>query len=368
MSEQEPGAEFTAVTSGGWTSSIARRKRLFKILATLFLLIYSAGTIFPFYVLFIRTFVSTKEASTLHFWVPPQEEISMDAQIGNLSVFHNLDLRQVKKDFGIAGYVAPRDTLRQIAEKNNIPLEEMRRYFSKYGVLSGWITLTSGSEFWTALIRSLIIVIGSLTGICFLSILTGCGLAGLRQRYQTTIYNLYLLEMVIPPMLIIVPQFVLIQHLQGLVPGTDVPGPARWAAQILSVICIFIKGGAFSTMIFTAAITAIPRELEESSQIDGASRWQYIRHILMPLLKVPIATAIVILLPDFWNRFLEPYVYLDQANTTVLPLIQGFAGKYSSNFQVIFTGVFISLLPLLVVYLIFRRWFIQVVVSGAVKG
>ena len=113
MSGQESIADATEVTCGGWTSSIARRKRLFKIAATVFLLIYSAGTIFPFYVLFIRTFVSTKEASTLHFWAPPQEEISMDAQIGNLSVFHNLDLRQVKKDLGIAGYVAPRDTLRR---------------------------------------------------------------------------------------------------------------------------------------------------------------------------------------------------------------------------------------------------------------
>jgi ABC-type glycerol-3-phosphate transport system permease component len=358
----------TAVPRGGWSSSMARRRRVFKILATVFLVTYSAATIFPFYVLFIRTFVSTKESSTLHFWVPRQEEITMEAQIGNLAVFHNLDIRQVKKDLGIKDYVAPRDTLREIAEKHNIPIEEMRRYFSKYGVLSGWITLTSGGEFWSALARSLIVVVCSLAVICFLSILTGCGLAGLRERYQTTIYNLYLLEMVIPAMLIIVPQFVLVQRLQGLIPGTGVPGPARWAAQILSVICIFIKGGAFSTMIFTAAITAVPRELEESSQIDGANRWQYIRHILLPLLKVPIATVIVILLPDFWNRFLEPYVYLDLANTTVLPLIQGFAGKYSSNFQVIFTGVFISLLPLLVVYLIFRRWFIQGVMSGAVKG
>jgi DNA-directed RNA polymerase omega subunit len=258
--------------------------------------------------------------------------------------------------------------LREIAEKNSISVDTVRDYFAKYGIFTGWITLTSGSEFWSALIRSLIIIAVSLVGICFLSILTGSALAGLRRRYQTTIYNLYLLEMVIPPMLIVVPQFVMVQYLQGLLPGTDQPGLTRWAVQILTVILIFVKGGAFSTMVFTAAIGAIPRELEESSQIDGANRWQYIRHILMPLLKVPIATVVVILMPDFWNRFLEPYVYLDQANTTVLPLIQGFAGKYSTNFQVIFTGVFISLLPLMIVYLVFRRWFIQGVMAGAVKG
>jgi ABC-type glycerol-3-phosphate transport system permease component len=121
-------------------------------------------------------------------------------------------------------------------------------------------------------------------------------------------------------------------------------------------------------MIYTSAVSAIPRDLEESAMIDGASRWEYFIHILLPLLKVPIAVVIVVMLPTFWNQFLQPYVYLDASNTTLLPFIQQYTGQYTTNFQVIYTGVFISVLPLVVVYVVFRRWFISGVMSGAVKG
>ena len=81
-----------------------------------------------------------------------------------------------------------------------------------------------------------------------------------------------------------------------------------------------------------------------------------------------MASLTVIMLPLVWNQFLQPYVYLDPANTTLLPLIQSFTGQYTTNFQVTYTGVFVSIIPLLVVYILFRRWFIRGVMAGAVKG
>ena len=121
-------------------------------------------------------------------------------------------------------------------------------------------------------------------------------------------------------------------------------------------------------MIFTSAISAIPQDLEDSALIDGASRFQYLHYVLLPLLKVPIASLTVIMLPAFWNQFLEGYVYLDMNNTTVLPLIQGISGQFSTNYQMIYTGVFVSVVPLVCVYLIFRQFFIRGVMAGAVKG
>src|SRR5262245_56236049 len=102
-----------------------RRKRWLGLFASIFMLGYAVLTLFPFYVLFVRTFVSTKESTTLHLWVPRNDEVSLDAEVGNLAVNFNLDLRQVKKDLGIRGYVNPRDTLREVAEKNKIPVERV---------------------------------------------------------------------------------------------------------------------------------------------------------------------------------------------------------------------------------------------------
>lgn len=349
-----------------WTPT--RKRRLLKALATAFMLAYAVVTLFPFYVLFVRTFVSTKESVNLHLWIPRQEDISLDAEVGNLSVQYNLDLRKVKEDLGIKGYVNPRDSLRKVAEKHNIPLERMQQYFSGFGTFNGWITLLNNPAFWQSLVRTVIVTIVSIIGLCFLSILTGAGLAGLRRRYQMTIYNIYLLQMVIPTIMILIPQFLMVQGLQNLIPGADKPGYTRWVVQLIFLILIFIKGGALSTMVFTSAINQVPSELEESAILDGASRWQYIWRILFPLLKVPIATVSVIMLPVFWNAFLEPFVYLDTANTTMLPVIANYSGAYAVNYQIIYTGVFVSVVPLLLVYVLLRKLFVRSVMAGAIKG
>ena len=117
-----------------------------------------------------------------------------------------------------------------------------------------------------------------------------------------------------------------------------------------------------------AAIEAIPKELEEAAEIDGANPLQYFWYVLLPLMKVPMASLTVIFLPLIWNDFIYPFIYLDHNNTTILPLIQSYSGQYASNFQVIYTGVFMSILPLVFIYILFRRWFVAGALAGAVKG
>jgi len=362
-----PPTESVTQSASLWTYS--GQKRVLKVALVIFVTLYTVMTIFPFYVLFVRSFVSSKEAGTLHLWIPPREDVTLDAGIGNLGVQYNLDIKKVKEDLGIKGYVNPQATLGQIAEEHNIPPERMQQYFAGYGTYNGWINLLiRGPHYWHALARTLVITAASVLGVNLLGIMTGYGLAGLRRRDQMVIYNLYILQMVIPPMLIIIPQFLIVKTLQGLIPGTDAPGATRYTAQILSIVLINIKGGALTTLIYTTYITGIPRELEESSQIDGASRLQYLYHILLPLMKVPVATVTVIMLPTFWNQFLEGFVYLDPANTTVLPMIQAIGGQYAINYQMVYTGVFVSILPLLLVYLAFRRFFVEGAMAGAIKG
>lgn len=355
---------------GAVAPSIIRRKRILTAIVMPFLTIYALITFFPFYVLFVRTFVGTKDAADLHLWLPPTEPVHMDADIGNMSIFYNLDLKEFKQDFGIplTEYIPARVTLRQIAEKYDIPEERFQAYFGRFGRFNGWIILLEEGKIWAAMGRSALITVISLVLLNLLSICTGYGLAGLRRRDQMAIYNLFLLQMVIPSMLVIIPQFLIQQWLLRLLPGSAEPGFARYAGQLLLLTLINVKGGAMSTMLFTSAIGAIPKDIEESALIDGASRLQYFRTILFPLMKVPIASMTVISLPGFWNQFLQPYVYLDLANSTLLPLIQNYSGQYTTNYQVVYTAIFVSVVPLLVLYIVFRRWFIEGVMAGAVKG
>ena len=257
----------------------------------------------------------------------------------------------------------------EMAEQYNIPPEEVQAYFEGYGTYNGWINLLlRGPKYWNALLRTLLITMLSLAGMIVLGIFTGYGLSPLKRRDQMFIYGLYLLQMVIPAMLIIIPQFLIVKSIMGLIPNSDQPGVARYVSQIVSIVLINIKGGALTTLIFTTAIMLIPREIEESAQIDGASLLQYVTHILFPLLKTAIATVLVIQLPVIWNQFLEGFVYLDPDNTTVLVLIREIGGQYAVNYQMVYTGVLVSILPLAIVYMVFRRFFISGAMAGAVKG
>ena len=192
-------------------SSLTRRQQFLKILAIVIMVVYTAITIFPFYALFIRSFVPTKESAELHLWLPETEEVNMDAQVGNLSVFYELDMRKMKDAFGIppTEFIMARTTLRQVGEKYDVPEQEIRDFFAGFYTYNGWKTLLTGelygTTFWGALLRTLIVTVVSLALLIVLSILTGYGLAGLKRRYQMAVYNIYLLQMVIPAMLILLP-------------------------------------------------------------------------------------------------------------------------------------------------------------------
>ncbi|MBE2225216.1 MAG: carbohydrate ABC transporter permease [Anaerolineae bacterium] len=347
------------------------KKRVSKILIFTFFFLYTLFTLFPFYVLFVRTFVGTKHSTDLWLWPPPVEEASLDYQWGNLSVFYNLDFDKVKEDLGIPGdaFIQTRWTLQRIAEEYDIPEQRIQDYFTPYSVFSGWIVLFGDNKFFPALFRTILITALSLVGLNLLSILTGFGLAGLKRLDQKIVFNIYLLSAVIPFMMILLPQYMIVQWLLNLIPGYDVSGSlTRAASQILAIVVLHIKGGALGVMIFTAYISSIPKDLEEAAEIDGATTLQYLRYVLLPLLKIPIASLTIIVLPSLWNDFMGPYIYLDASNTTLLPLIQSYTGTYTTNYQVSFTGIFVSIIPLVLIYILFRNWFIQGAMSGAIKG
>ncbi len=354
----------------GGEASLSKRRRILRTAILAFFISYAILTITPFYFLFVRTFIPTKDATELHFWPPPVDEISMDAEIGNLSIFYNLDLKKLKEAWGIPNteYLNPKWKLTRVAEEYNISPDAIRGYLKPFARYNGWIVLFNNEDFWPSVLRTMAVTALGVVGINLLGLLTGTGLAGLKYGYQRFIYAIYLLEVVIPPFLILLPQFYLVNKIQALIPGANEPGTVREISQLAVIVALYIKGGALSTMIYTSAIGAVPRDLEESAEIDGASRWQYIWHILLPLMKVPIASLTVIVLPHFWNDFLQPFVYLDPKNSTLLPLIQSFTGQYTTNFQVVFTGVFVSILPLVLLYILFRKWFVAGVMEGAIKG
>ena len=362
---------FSKNSTRGSSGSLSRRRKILRSIVLAVLVLYVLTTVFPFYLLIVRTFVPTKKTTDLWLWPPPMEEVNLDADAGNFSVFYNLDLKAFKEAVGIpvSEYINPKWSFKRIAEEYDVSEDVMRSYLNPFVKYNGWMVLYQDDQFFASIGRTALMTISGLVLLNLLSILTGTGLAGLSSRFQRTVYNLYIASTAIPIFLIILPQYMLVQGILKMIPGYEDFGSAtRKIAQLVAMIVLYARGGALSTMIFTSYISSIPRELEESAVIDGASRWQYIRHIQMPLMKVPVASMTVISLIWFWNDFLGPFVYLDTNNASLLVLISTFLGRYSTNYQVIYTGVLVSVLPLLIVYILFRRFFVAGAMAGAIKG
>ena len=104
---------------------MAQRKTLLRIFALVVMLLYTVVTLFPFYVLFIRSFVSTKDSADLHLWIPKADEVNMNARSGPGRLF-DLDLNDLKESLGIppTEFLMSRTSLQDISEQYNIPRRE----------------------------------------------------------------------------------------------------------------------------------------------------------------------------------------------------------------------------------------------------
>ena len=87
------------------------------------MLVYTVLTLFPFYALFIRSFVSTKDSADLHLWIPKAAEVNMNAQVGNLGVFYDLDLADLKEALGIpqTEFIMSRTSLTSCVLQSRLP-------------------------------------------------------------------------------------------------------------------------------------------------------------------------------------------------------------------------------------------------------
>jgi raffinose/stachyose/melibiose transport system permease protein len=115
-------------------------------------------------------------------------------------------------------------------------------------------------------------------------------------------------------------------------------------------------------------LRAIPRDYEEAALIDGARPIQVFWRVLFPLLR-PITGTVIILNAIFiWNDFLTPFLYLSGSDQQTIPVaIFGFLGQYVSQWNLVFAGLVLAMLPILAVYFVMQRHIIKGF-AGGLKG
>ena len=139
-------------------------------------------------------------------------------------------------------------------------------------------------------------------------------------------------------------------------------------------VILFSAGGGQATYIFLCRgyVNSVPRELDEAAKIDGCTFFQTYYRVIIPMLKPVLATIAILSFRQGWNEYIMPRVFT-MTNDNLRPLTVGVnmlknAGDGAAAWNIMFAGATIAIIPILLVFICFSRYFMGGLTSGAVKG
>jgi raffinose/stachyose/melibiose transport system permease protein len=216
-----------------------------------------------------------------------------------------------------------------------------------------WTTGRFNFFFRNSVVVTITVVIASV----FLSTLTGYAFAILPVPGKKFLYPLLLLGYMVPFEAVIIPLY----HMMNRMDLID----TYWAL-ILPQVGLSVS---FGTLWMTSFFRAAPRELVDAAAIDGCNRWQVLWRVLWPLARPAVLTLVVLVFMWTWNEFLLALVLVQKETMRTLPVgLAFFQGRYSANIPLMAAGSLIVAGPILLVYILFQRYFIRGMLGGAVKG
>ena len=125
----------------------------------------------------------------------------------------------------------------------------------------------------------------------------------------------------------------------------------------------------FPVFLFTGYIKSLPKELDESAEMDGCNQFQLFWKIIFPMMKPVIATSVIITSLNIWNDFLVNYLLISSGDKRTLPAMSFiFFGKYNTNWGYGFAMLVLSMLPLIILFLFLQKYIIKGMTAGAIKG
>ena len=161
--------------------------------------------------------------------------------------------------------------------------------------------------------------------------------------------------MMIPGAVTMIPAFVLMSKLKLL--------NTYWSLLLPGIV------SAGSIFMLTQYFKSIPRDLEESAFIDGASQFQIYKDVILPLARPALLTVFILQFQGMWNSFLTPLLYLDAPRMWVLNVaLSVFQQQYQADWNLILVGAMFNAIPVLILFFVFSRYYIQGVAYAGVKG
>ena len=206
-------------------------------------------------------------------------------------------------------------------------------------------------------INSVVVVVVSLSILLFISACASYPLSRYKFKHGKPIYGIIVACMSIPIHITLIPVFKMSQALKVYDSIVALIGPYVATAIPISVF------------ILTSFMKEIPKEIEESAEIDGCNKFQIFFKIIFPLAKPGLATLAIYNGVNMWNEFSFAYTLTQSAKNKTLPLaVWEFQGQYSMNTPMIMTVLTLTVIPMIFLFAFMQERLVKGMTAGAVKG
>jgi ABC-type glycerol-3-phosphate transport system permease component len=205
-------------------------------------------------------------------------------------------------------------------------------------------------------INTLIIAAGAIVGNLISCTLVAYGFARLNAPGKNVLFVIMLATMMLVDPVRIIPMYIEFKTV-------------GWIDTFLPLIVPAFFGSPFYIFLLRQFFMNIPRELEDAALIDGANRFQIIWRIFLPLAKPALATIAIFNFQGVWNDFLPPLVFLhDQSKFTVALGLNFFRSTYDVRWGYLMAASLVAMLPVVVVFFLAQRQFIEGISLSGLKG
>lgn len=205
--------------------------------------------------------------------------------------------------------------------------------------------------------NSMFVAVAGTIGQILVSAMAAFAFSRLQWRGRDVVFLLYLATMMIPAVVLVIPQFILIRSLGWM---------NSYAALIVPGLF-----SAFGTFLLRQSFLQLPKDFEEAAFVDGASHFTIFWRITLPLSKPALATLSIFSFMGLWNAYLYPLFVARRPEVMTLPValaaLQG-GQRTLTEWNIVMAGAVVTVLPILLVYLLAQRWFVRGVVSSGIKG
>jgi multiple sugar transport system permease protein len=204
--------------------------------------------------------------------------------------------------------------------------------------------------------NTMIIEVGVMVGKLISCVLVAYGFARLRAPGKNFIFGILLATFMLPGAVILIPKYILFNEL-------------GWINTFLPLIVPSWFGESYAIFLMRQFFMSIPYELEEAAYMDGASTYQIIRHIIVPLSTPILAVIMVLTFKDVWNDFFGPLLYLNNSSMYTLSIgLAYFNGQYVVQMNLLMAASTVMMLPLIIVFFFGQKAFVEGISLTGITG